>query len=84
VLQYLLFWDVVWHWLAVGNIPEEPKTSSTTQQKPKILQRLFFSAASVMYHSTLEVYFHLSMFCCGHHFSYKIPLMLFCQMEKYK
>jgi len=36
-------------WLAVCNIPEELKTSSMPQQKPKILQHLFFSAASVLY-----------------------------------
>ena len=48
VLQYLLFWDVVWHWFTVCNIQEELKTSSTPQQKPKILQHLFFSASSVL------------------------------------
>jgi len=36
-------------WLAVCNIPEELKTSPTPQQKSKILQHLFFSAASVLY-----------------------------------
>lgn len=36
-------------WLAVCNIPEELKTSSMPQQKPKFLQHLFFSVASVLY-----------------------------------